>query len=144
LRRFCVTRNWRPSSDCAAVALWLDHGQLRLEPRAACRHLGPVRFLVDASLPSRLPLEVLDRVRHVGVGSVDLSCPQRLVEESAGGADERSAGTVLLISGLLADEHDLGCGCALAEHGLGPELPERAGLATGRRLAQRLQRERFR
>src|SRR5919201_19083 len=37
----------------------LQHRDLGVEPRPASRDLAPVRLLVDATLPLRLPLEVL-------------------------------------------------------------------------------------
>src|SRR5438132_11991240 len=58
----------------------LDDLQLRLEPRATGGHLRPVRLLVDAALSPRLPLEVLDGVRHVRRLTVDAGCHERLVE----------------------------------------------------------------
>ena len=113
----------------------LDRLQLGLEPGPAGGHLGPVRFLMNPSFASRLPLEVLDGVRRVGQGTVDLGDCERLVEELPCGPHERPTGTVLLVSGLLPDEHDLGRGCPLAEDGLGSELPEAAALAARRGLA---------
>ena len=118
----------------------LDRLQLGLEPGSAGRHLGPVRFLVDAPLASRLPFEVLDRVRRVGQRTVDPGSRERLVEELAGGSHEWSAGKVLLVSGLLANEHDLGGGRPLAEDGLGSELPQAAALAACCGLAQSFER----
>src|SRR3954465_8651071 len=62
--------------------------------------------------------------------------PGRLVGELPGRADERPARLVLLVPRLLADEHRLGAGLALAEDDLDTGLPEAAGLAAGRFLAQ--------
>jgi len=112
-------------------------GELRVEPRAAGRDLAPARLLVDAPLPPRRPLEVLDHVRHVGERAVDPGLLERLVEEASGRADERASLAVLAVAGLLADEHGAGAGAALAEDGLGGRAPERARLAAGRGLAER-------
>ena len=68
--------------------------------------LERVRLLVDPALAARLPLEVLDGVRDVGP-PVDPGLGHALVEDSPGGADERPSGSILLVAGLLADEHDL-------------------------------------
>ena len=76
-----------------------------------------------------------------GVGDVDLlavdagflQCP---VEHQPGGSDERFAGKVFLVAGLLADQHDLGMLRAFAEHGLRRILPEMTGAAVAGFLAQ--------
>jgi len=120
--------------------LRLQQRELGLEPRPAGGDLRSVRFLVDAALPTRLPLEVLDDVRDVGQPAVDPGLFERVVEQSARGADERPARQVLLVAGLLADEHDLGFGRPFAEDRLRPGLPEIARLTPRRDLSQLLQR----
>ena len=140
--RCCVTRNCRPRSACAAVAPRQTRTRGLTTASSASSHgraggdLRPVRLLVDASLALALPLEVLDDVRHVCEGAVDAGFLHRLVEEAARGPDERLAGPVLLVAGLLADEHDVGLRRAFAEDRLRPGFPERAGLAAGRCLAE--------
>ena len=109
----------------------LDDRELGFEPRAAGRHLGPVRLLVDPALPARLPLEVLDRVRDVDGRAVDSGRLEGLVEQPPGGADERPPGAVLLVAGLLADEHRRRPARTLPEHGLRSDLPELAATAPG-------------
>jgi diguanylate cyclase (GGDEF)-like protein len=114
----------------------LDDGELGLEPGTAGSHLRPVRLLVNPPLSARLPLEVLDRVRDIRVRAVDLGFGERLVEQPAGGADERPAGTILLVARLLADEHHVRGQRPFPEHRLRPDLPEMAAAAAGGRLAQ--------
>ena len=93
--RCLVTRKSRPKSACAAVApratsiSRLDRRELGLEPGTAGGDLAPVRLRVDPALAARCPLEVLDHVRHVGGAAVDSSILERLIEQSAGRADER-------------------------------------------------------
>src|SRR5207247_7648629 len=118
----------------------LDDCELGVEPRAARGDLRPVWLLVDAALSARLPLEVLDHVRDVGERAVDACVCERLVQESSGRPDERGAGPVFLVAGLLADEHDLGLRRAFSEDRLRARLPERAGLAAGGCLRQLLER----
>ena len=65
-----------------------------------------------------LPLEVLDRVGDVDLVAVDAGGGERLVEQAPRGADERMALFVLLVAGLLADEHDARVTRPLAEDGL--------------------------
>jgi len=81
-----------------------DRRELRFQPAAAGHYLGSVGALVDAALPAGLPLEVLDRVRDVGVVARDAAVTERAVEEMPGRADEGVALLVLLVPGLLADQ----------------------------------------
>ena len=104
------------------------------------RDLRPIRLLMDAPLAARLPFEVLDRVRDVGLVAVDPCFHERLVEELSRRPDKRLAREVFLVAGLFADEDHLSSGRALSEDRLRPSLPERAGLAAGRGLAKLRQR----
>jgi len=110
--------------------------ELGLEPRAARGQLAPARLRVDAALAARLPLEVLDRVRHVDRFPVDARLREGLVEHAAGRADERRSFPVLSVAGLLADEHRDRAPLAGAEHRLRRVLPQRAGAAPGGCLAE--------
>ena len=92
--------------------------ELRLQPRPAGGDLGHVRLLVDAALAACDPLEVLDDVGDVDGLPVDAGVLERLVEELPGGPDERLTGLVLLVAGLLPDEHGLCVLTSLAENGL--------------------------
>src|SRR2546421_12952109 len=96
---------------------------------------------MDAPLPARLPLEVLDRVRHVDSAAVDAGCLERLVEELARRSDERLAGAILLVAGLLTDEHHGRLARALSEHRVGPDLPEVTASAAGGSFPQSRERE---
>src|SRR3954470_3149261 len=109
--------------------LRLDRGQLGLEPRTTGHLLRPGRLRVDAPLAARLPLEVLDGVRHVGRRPVYPRQLESLVEDAPGGADEGSARLVLLIPRLLADEENPRFRRSLAEDGLRPRLPQGAAAA---------------
>ena len=85
------------------------HGlELGVQPRAAGGDLLGVRLLVDAALALGRPLEVLDDIGDVDLRAVDARRFECLVEHAAGGADEGKALLVLLVAGLLADEHHLG------------------------------------
>jgi hypothetical protein len=91
---------------------------------------------VDPPLPARRPLEVLHDVRDVGERAVDAGLVERGVEQPPRRPDERPALEVLLVPGLLADEHRPGSRLALAEDRLRARAPERAGAAAGGRVAQ--------
>ena len=60
---------------------------------------------------------------------VDAGLVEDLVEHLAGRPDERLAGNILLVAGLLADEDDLRILRPFAEHGLRGVAPERAAAA---------------
>src|SRR5581483_5090689 len=113
----------------------LHHRELRVEPRPARGLLAPRRLRVDPPLASRLPLEMLNRIRHVRRGAVDTGELERLVQQAPGRADERAPRAILLVARLLADEDDARVVGALAEHRLRPRLPERAAPAAGGRVA---------
>src|SRR5262249_5808222 len=109
-----------------------DDAELGVEPQSTGVDLHRVRLLVDAPLPPRLPLEVLDDVGHVHEPPVDAGLQARRVEELAGGADERSPDEIFVVPGLLADHHDARRRFTLAEDGLCSPPPERAIFTTRR------------
>ena len=89
-----------------------DHPRLydlefRRQPRAARDDLPAGRPLVDPALAPLLPLEVLHGIGDVGAVAVDPRPGEAVVEHPAGGADERVPGTVLTITGGLADQEQL-------------------------------------
>src|SRR3569833_1798710 len=100
--------------------------------------MGRLRCLVDAAL-SRTVLgeaEVLDGIRDVRVGPLDAGLDQGLVQQLSGRADERRALPILLVAGLLADEHDAGRDRAGAEDRLGGVGVQIAALAVRGGAAQ--------
>ena len=122
--RCCINLNCEPSTDCAAVAprqtttTGLIGADLRLEPRPACLDFRHSRLLVNAPLAARLPLEVLDRVRHVHIAARNAGLLECLVQQCAGGADKGRSLPIFLVTRLLADEHDVRGARARAEHNL--------------------------
>src|SRR5207302_4191888 len=98
-----------------------------------------IRFMVQTTLPSRLPFEVLDGICYVDTAAIDARLLERLVEHASRGADKRFALPILPVAGLLTHEHDLGMLGTLAKDGLGASLVEVTGAATGGRLTQRRQ-----
>src|SRR6185437_5532155 len=83
-----ATRTWpprlpRPAAPPAAA------GPCRagLQPEPAGPDLHAVRALVDPALAPLGPLEVLDRVGHVHVGTVDAGLVQSPVQDPARGPD---------------------------------------------------------
>ena len=85
--------------------------------------------------PRATHLKCLTDVGHVDL-PVDAGILERLVEELPGGPDERLPGLVLLVAGLLPDEHGLCTLASLAENGLRSALVEVARGAGGGRLAE--------
>src|SRR5262249_20251040 len=100
-----------------------------VEPDAAALDLVGVRTLVQAPLAAHLVLEVLDGIGDEGIRPLDPRFRQRPVENPPGGADERLAGKVFLVAGLLADQHHMGVPVSFPGHGLGRMLIERAARA---------------
>lgn len=92
-------------------------------------------------LPRGSHLKCFHRVGHVRAPPIDPGRLQRGVQQPPGRADERRAGNILLVAGLLADHHERGARLAGAEHRLRPSLPQRAPAAAARRLAQGGQRK---
>ena len=114
-------------------------GDLVVEPVVARGHFALRRRLVDAPLAAQFVLEVLDGVgdehlgrRHAGF----LECAR---QQLARGADEGVARLVLLVAGLLANQHQLGFRVAFADHRLRAHVADRAFAATHRRSLQRVE-----
>ena len=95
---------------------------------------------MDAPLAARGEFEMLDRVGDIDARAVDPRLAQRPVEHLPGRTYERLAGEILLIAGLLADEHDLGVDRPLAEHRPRRAFVEAAAGALRRFVARRLPR----
>jgi hypothetical protein len=100
-------------------------------------------FWVDAPLAAgrATPLEVLHDVRDVHGRAIDAGLGQRLVQQASRGTDERLAGDVLAVAGLLPHQHQLRALAALAEHGLGRVAVEVTGATFARCLPQLVQRD---
>src|SRR6185437_13004796 len=109
-----------------------DRAELGLQPEPAGPDLGAVRALVDPTLTPLGPLEVLDRVGHVHVGTVDAGLVQSPVQDPARGPDERMALFVLLVTRLLTDQRDGNARPAFAEHRLRRPPVQIAPRALGR------------
>src|SRR6185369_1355886 len=78
----------------------------------------------------RFPAEVLYRVRDLGVAGTKARFLHRAPQQSARGSDERLSLPVLVVAGLLADQHQACPSWALAGHALRRALPQRTA-ATG-------------
>ena len=81
---------------------------------------------MDAPLAARFKLEVLNRIRDVGLSPVDprlMKCP---VEELTCRTDEGTPDEILLIAWLFTDDHQCRTRRAFAEHKLGGWLPQPA------------------
>jgi hypothetical protein len=118
--------------------LGLHQPQLLLKPRLAGAHLGGVWLLVQSPLDQLLAheLEVLDGIGDVHHTAIEPRGFQRLVEEPAGGPDERPADAILLIPRLLANEECRGARRTFAEYRLGRVHPQIAAAAAGGRLSE--------
>lgn len=107
----------------------LDARDFRLEPWLTRVDLADARLHVNPPAASWLPFEMLDRVGHVHLSSIEAGVGQRFIEQRARGPDKRAPGAVFGIARLFADEHDH-CGSRpLAEDRLGCVGEQRTGLA---------------
>jgi hypothetical protein len=92
---------------------------------------------VDPALPSRLPFEMFYGIRDVNVFPIDAGFLQCSVENFSRRSDKRTALNVLLISGLLADEHHARFRtAAFPENCLGSSCPEITSAATRGGIAE--------
>src|SRR5258706_10145867 len=81
---------------------WFDYRDLRLEPGTAGGNFLSVRFFVDATFATRLPLKMFDNIRDVSLGAIDSSFDEGFIEESTGGDAGRVFVGGFFISRLLA------------------------------------------
>ena len=86
---------------------WLDHLPFELEPDLAALDFVGVGTLVQTALAAHLVLEMLHRVGDENLRAGDLRFRQGAVEDLPGGRDERLAGKVFLVAGLLAHQHQV-------------------------------------
>ena len=122
-----VTRMSSPRRAWAAVApsrtrtSGRTSAEFRLDPRQTGFDLLAVRALVEAALASGrgAPLEMLHDVGDEDRLAVDPGLREGLVEKSPGRPDERLALEILVIAGLLADEHPASGDRTHSEDGLG-------------------------
>jgi hypothetical protein len=118
---------------------------LLLEPPLARLDLTRVGLLVKTSLAPRFVLEVLYCIRQVELAAIDAGACEGLVEEAPGRPDERPPADILLVAGLLADEHDGSIARPLPENrlrGLAIERTALAALRLAREVAERPLRRR--
>src|SRR5688572_17446980 len=132
-------RGAESDDDCG-----LYRRDLVIEPQSAREYLFAVRPFVNPSLAARLPLEMLDRVGQINLCRIETGFRQRVAQQLPGWTHEWLAGEVLLISGLLADQHQPRIRRTLAEHRLGGALPKVAPPASSSGFAKCGQRTRFR
>src|SRR6266511_1860535 len=99
------------------------------EPPLAPIDLIGVRALVETPLAAHFVLEVLHRVGDESIGAGNAGFFQRRIQDAAGRADEGLAGEILLVAGLLSDQHQVRAHPAFAGHDLGGEFVERAARA---------------
>jgi hypothetical protein len=84
---------------------------------------------MDTALAPLFMLEMLHDVRHEDVAPVKTAFPQGAIQEAARGPNKRTTGTIFLVAGLLADQHDRRRRGPLANNGLCRINVQRAALA---------------
>lgn len=105
---------------------------LGLQPWEASPNFRSIGLGMDPPLAPWFPLEVFDGVGNVNFAAIDPRLRQRPVQQHPSGTDEGLAGEILLIAGLLPDEHHPSLPGSRSEHRLRSRLVEIAGGAAGR------------
>ena len=82
-----------------------NDAQFRFQPGTASGDMARAWFLVDAPFPTRLPFEVLDRVRDVDRVAIDPRFFESAIQDLTRRTDEGFAAQVFLVARLLAEEH---------------------------------------
>src|SRR5918992_3135865 len=119
----------------------LDQPDFLLKPGATRPDLPCAGFLVQPAAPlDNDKLEMLDRIGHVHLTAVYSCLLQPCVEQPSSRTDERMTLSVLLITGLLAYQHDLCFPRTFTKDSLRRVHPEITPSAGSRRLTQRRQR----
>jgi hypothetical protein len=89
---------------------------------------------MDTALAALFMLEMLYDISHEEVAPVESAFLQGAIQEAARGPDKRTAGTIFLIAGLFAHQHDRRGRGALTNNRLRRVNVQRATLATGNAL----------
>src|SRR5262249_34277264 len=92
----------------------LHERAFEIEPNLAALDFVGVGTLVQPALAAHLMLEMLHRIGNENLRARNSRLCQRAVEDPPRRTDERLAAEVLLVAGLLADEHDVSGSAALA------------------------------
>src|SRR5690242_6512799 len=114
-----------------------DDREFLVYPLTARVNLALPWLLVNAPLPTRLPLEMLHDVGDVDDLPIDSRLLERAVEQLARRSHEGMAVQIFFVSWLLTDEHDLRALRTFAEDGLRRVLPQIAVAAALGFLADR-------
>ena len=85
---------------------------------------------MDTALAALFMLEMLHDIRHEDVAPVEIAFLQGAIQEAARGSYKRTAGTVFLVAGLLAYQHDRRRRGPLTDNALCRVNIQRAALAT--------------
>src|SRR6185437_16124545 len=92
---------------------------------------------VDAPLAAQHEREMLHGVRHVHARGGNAGFVEQRAQQASGGTHERNAFEILVVAGLLADEHQRRARWPLAGHPLRRVLPEVASAAVVEVLLRR-------
>ena len=78
---------------------------------------------MQANFAARHEFEMFDRARDIDLLAIDAGLDQGAVEHMPRRTDERLAGEVFLVAGLLANQHDARVRRPFAKHSLGRIFP---------------------
>ena len=87
--------------------LRLHKAKFSFDPRMTGVDFRITRLFVNTALAAlgRLPFEMFDNIRYIDLIAIDSRFLQSAIQQLAGRAHEWTAGEILLISGLLANQH---------------------------------------
>src|SRR5262249_36006888 len=117
---------------------WTHSRDFAVEPHTARQHFFTVGAFVNSSLAARRPLEVFEGVGEIHARDVEPGLLDRAAKKPPRLTDERQAGTILFIAGLLSNEHELRGSRTGTKNSLRRVLPQRTVVAAERLLRQRL------
>jgi hypothetical protein len=112
-----------------------NESPLRFQPRTAGGDFARVWFLMNASFATRFPFEMLHRVRDVNLLAIDSGFFERAIHNFSRRSDKRFAGHILVIAGLLPDQHNRCALPAFAKNGLRSPFVKMTSRAISRGVA---------
>jgi hypothetical protein len=134
-----VLRAYEGASRSSAQAnddLRADLCQFGLQPWETRVDLARRRFLVDAALAPFFELKVLDGIRQVKIGAIQIGIVEGPVEQTSRRSHERLTGQVFFIAGLFSDQEGARPRRSRAQHRLRRVTKKIAALAALHRIAE--------
>jgi hypothetical protein len=114
----CSEETLRRGCTQADNELGSNGSNLRFQPGAAGRDLKRIWLLMEPNFSAWFPLEMLNGIGDVDIGSIDTCGLEAFIEQLPGRTDEGLSLLVFAISGLFPHQENSGMGAALAKYDL--------------------------